>query len=965
MKTAKYTQIKDSSVGTGYVQLAATFDQQETFYTFTFDKQQLRIYVDSLSFPDTDNTLLTCLDPLFFLPDSINSEFAFVKDAIINHQPSLIVVLRFSEPLSATSQNSCFEDQKYYAFFRYSIFSQTVEHLGFELLDVTNTSVVGPFYSKSKDYQKYEETWIIYAVTAERKIMAMPISFTKNNAACFDQNNVLSMTACVYSNQDISSILVVNTDTDLVLVFYFTSNPSSSLQLKSLLSTNLSNYFSISSLIYLLNDPKKSAAPHKNDILPKSRNCSKFYVLTCYSKCNFESNDIANYNSALVLFELDIPKDYNDSWSSSVLTSSLDNNNLQNMDIVSKEFYNNLQNIDIVSKESYNNKSCLEFVTTSCNAESTNKSRDLVHHLTLWSLKENTLYQSKRFSFKLDLNDFAVAHFITKNLKKVHILTQKNSTLNFENPFDIDAPKINTVITCNNFASNYADMVASMFGGLEKCDLWSARVAKNRKTLSSDLFIDRMLAAVGIENGHKLYPPTTQDGLKQLIKLILLSDLDILKSNSLLYYSVLDYNTLGDTPEIVAEFVNINQLPHHFQLLVRGYWCLDNGQVSVGLHYLSDLSVDADWAQEIIQVAVMFKCYKSAKHFLDVVRPNIDMYGSSALIFMDIYLNTSVEDAFWFQRSISENNFGNGELLKTLLDAIFQFCIALVSRSQLEVLDLLKKTSDIFDSEEEFFGQSVKEFNAKWIGSEIFKVVYPQKKENEQESSYSNQTEMNPTQAGNKSKTNNEYISNNNEQTGNKTKTNDEYISNSNLHGVNGLLMETEADANLRTRQLLTPKSQKKKSVVLTPHQTLLKAFISRNIGATPYYNGNNNNQNSRISSSNNSDKESNTPPNLSASLGYKKEHSNSILTHPRIPSPSVWKMGRTPMKISNEATETVFWKLKNSIEGGPKDAGGIFTNHGEQFNKVRDYQMHAKNKKSVSPTDGISVARKRNRKKL
>ncbi|KAJ1956563.1 hypothetical protein EC988_001281 [Linderina pennispora] len=227
-------------------------------------------------------------------------------------------------------------------------------------------------------------------------------------------------------------------------------------------------------------------------------------------------------------------------------------------------------------------------------------------------------------------------------------------------------------------------------------------VFEQRQRMGGELFIDLLLGMAGVSTGPEsgsAYPPRTPAEERQFIETIGQSDIDGLKQHSIAYYFLLDTGmaampaTQGtfveqhkDTTAMSSEAQAYAQdmlIPRHFVYLVRGFWLMDHGEIAVGLSYLSDPSVVADWAPKILRTAVTSKHYFEARQFLTSTtatsssfQPQLEDQASEAPVIMDILLHCDLREAFSFQRQQSQHV----ELRRALLMQLFEFGLSAKSK---------------------------------------------------------------------------------------------------------------------------------------------------------------------------------------------------------------------------------------------------------------------------------------------
>ncbi|KAJ1948610.1 hypothetical protein FBU59_001514 [Linderina macrospora] len=245
-------------------------------------------------------------------------------------------------------------------------------------------------------------------------------------------------------------------------------------------------------------------------------------------------------------------------------------------------------------------------------------------------------------------------------------------------------------------------------------------VFEQRQRMEGELFIDLLLRMAGVASGSEsssAYPPRMPTEGRQFIETIGQSDIDGLKQHSIAYYLLLDMaanamvtakgtfvETCKDATTACTEAHAYAQdllIPQHFVYLVRGFWLMDHGETTVGLSYLSDPSVVADWAPKILRTAVAGKHYFEARQFLtsatattSTLQPRLEDQPSEASVVMDVLLQCDLGEAFSFQRRQSQHV----ELRRALLVQMFEF--GLSASSKRAVVDRLA-TLPLDETEEE------------------------------------------------------------------------------------------------------------------------------------------------------------------------------------------------------------------------------------------------------------------------
>ncbi|OMJ23624.1 Protein ELYS [Smittium culicis] len=668
-----------SRVKNGYLKAFSPKDPSPAHYTFSFTAD--RIKIDFLPFISASKQSLPSIDKSRFFDSSPNAEIAFVREAFINNQACLFIAVSFFE-----QDINSFSSEKtdlYYGFYKYSIFSDQITQLGFELKNLVDFAVAGPLpaYGDSTD-DSHSQNWVIFAGTTEGDIISMPINIRIDNNVTYNQDSIQlikleSEDKISFVQTDNSYIfngrilLLVATNLAKTIILEYTYSPLIHFIIRSTIeSPNHSSALFQASLTLIPNNSKDSSEKIINvfDVVGLT---SSFYILTCFYNSDSSPNPDDKYMARLYKVFLNNKK--NSTWKNSLIVEN----------VLSSDPSSSL--IGILPIESSASVKSIDLLLINLKKSTNNYliSNQSTYTAETWSAVGPKLKITSTTDFSINLGS-KISSFIAHKDSTVLEILDSNSTiysfkLNDRSNASITPEDSKSDLTNEPFSSTAGiDRISKYLKSFENLDAWSMLLKKNRQHVGGELFIDRMLLAAGISNGPELYPPTSYSAIKKLILQIYSSQLDMLKINSLLFYLLLDYDLLASSNQnlqLSSSFAVDTQLPSHFQLLVRGYWCLDNSFVDAGLLLLSDLTVEADWAREIIYVACLSGCYKSARIFLDTVRPTVDEFGRDSMLILRVYLNTlCVEDAFWFIRSVS-NGSNSNIISDDLLDSMFEFCL--------------------------------------------------------------------------------------------------------------------------------------------------------------------------------------------------------------------------------------------------------------------------------------------------
>ncbi|KAJ1888864.1 hypothetical protein LPJ66_008353 [Kickxella alabastrina] len=192
------------------------------------------------------------------------------------------------------------------------------------------------------------------------------------------------------------------------------------------------------------------------------------------------------------------------------------------------------------------------------------------------------------------------------------------------------------------------------------------------------------------------YPPKSFTEMRGFVERIGASDLDDLKQHCIAYYLLLDMSAAvlvsshdvyvesdidpTSLSKAAAKYAADKFIPCHFEYLMRGYWLMDHSQTVVGVSYLADPCVIADWAPKVLRTTVAAGYHLDAARFLNsataLMQPRLEELPSEAPVVMDVFLHCDFDKAFSFQRHISSFL----ELRQALLTQLFVFALSPCAR---------------------------------------------------------------------------------------------------------------------------------------------------------------------------------------------------------------------------------------------------------------------------------------------
>ncbi|MCJ1471590.1 hypothetical protein MMC13_000230 [Lambiella insularis] len=175
-------------------------------------------------------------------------------------------------------------------------------------------------------------------------------------------------------------------------------------------------------------------------------------------------------------------------------------------------------------------------------------------------------------------------------------------------------------------------------------------IQKHRRLLENELFFDRLLKAVGIDQASKLYPPHSNQDLQNLFDRIFHSSAPDHQKQSLIYYILKDLAQEKHRPETFAAEA---YLPSRYQIFIDGLWQLDRLKLEDALDALTSPSLIPTFPDEIL--------YTLCRHAPanDSTLPLAYYYSVSPPLastktlfaFFDRSCQASLTEAFYFSRS--------------------------------------------------------------------------------------------------------------------------------------------------------------------------------------------------------------------------------------------------------------------------------------------------------------------------
>ncbi|MCJ1404084.1 hypothetical protein MMC11_007309 [Xylographa trunciseda] len=174
-------------------------------------------------------------------------------------------------------------------------------------------------------------------------------------------------------------------------------------------------------------------------------------------------------------------------------------------------------------------------------------------------------------------------------------------------------------------------------------------IQKYRRLLENELFFDRLLKAVGIDQASKLYPPRSNNDLRILFDQITSSTSPDHQKQSLVYYILRDLPPKKKSAEAFAES---SYLPEKYQTFIDGIWFLDRLKLERALDYLTSPSLIPTFPDDILYTLCRHAPQNDSSlplsYYHSVSPPLASMKVLSA--FFERSCKASLTEAFYFAR---------------------------------------------------------------------------------------------------------------------------------------------------------------------------------------------------------------------------------------------------------------------------------------------------------------------------
>ncbi|KAL9603710.1 MAG: hypothetical protein Q9219_001029 [cf. Caloplaca sp. 3 TL-2023] len=198
------------------------------------------------------------------------------------------------------------------------------------------------------------------------------------------------------------------------------------------------------------------------------------------------------------------------------------------------------------------------------------------------------------------------------------------------------------------------------------------KILKCRRSMENELFIDRLLKTLGIEQAIKLYPPRSNQDLRDLHQQIIDSPSPDHHKHSVLYYILKDVTNKDTQPS--SMFAKAVYLPPRYRIFMDGLWYLDRGKFAKALDYLTEPVLIPTFPEEIIYTLCTHPEQQDDMLPLAYYHTVSPAITSRKVLeaFFSVLVRASVTDAFFWARKQGEVNHRNlfEQLVHAILDEV-------------------------------------------------------------------------------------------------------------------------------------------------------------------------------------------------------------------------------------------------------------------------------------------------------
>lgn len=187
-----------------------------------------------------------------------------------------------------------------------------------------------------------------------------------------------------------------------------------------------------------------------------------------------------------------------------------------------------------------------------------------------------------------------------------------------------------------------------------------------RSFMSDELIFDLLLEQASIASPKALYPPDSPDSLLQLLEAIADCPWDAIKKSCLHFYLLCHVS-----PGAAAKHARACALPPQFVHLAHACFLLDLGSpddLARAVHLLSDARIVQDLSSKVLQtLSLAPQPARLLRTYVRTAQPVLEAYDDLA-IYLRALMESSLADAWTFQRTFSETTPMRNQLIRTILD---------------------------------------------------------------------------------------------------------------------------------------------------------------------------------------------------------------------------------------------------------------------------------------------------------
>ncbi|KAI4130286.1 MAG: hypothetical protein LQ338_001824 [Usnochroma carphineum] len=180
-------------------------------------------------------------------------------------------------------------------------------------------------------------------------------------------------------------------------------------------------------------------------------------------------------------------------------------------------------------------------------------------------------------------------------------------------------------------------------------------ILKCRRLMENELFIDRLLKTLGIAQAIDLYPPRSNQDLRDLHLQIIESTSPDHHKQSILYYILRDIT--GKDAQPASTFAKAVFLPERYRIFMDGIWFLDHANFAKALDYLTEPVLIPTFPEELLYTLCIHPEQRDEKLSLAyyyTVSPAITS-PKVLNVFFPFLVRAGVTEAFFWARKQGES----------------------------------------------------------------------------------------------------------------------------------------------------------------------------------------------------------------------------------------------------------------------------------------------------------------------